>query len=270
MMAAKKTTKEMYIVGNWKMNPAAAEEARALAGALRSGLGKTDVRVVVCPPYPFIPIVGEGRGPAFELGGQDCSVHAEGAHTGEVSASMLADLGCSYVIVGHSERRGAGETDETVNRKVKAALKAGLRPIIAIGEKSRDSFDASGRFTAELDPIIKEQLAAALAGVSAQKARSVIVAYEPVWAIGTGQSAQPDDVFSVRIFLQKALRELYDVSTEASIPILYGGSTNADSDALLEHSGVDGFLVGGSSLKADEFVAMVADASRIGSQRASS
>lgn len=269
-MAAKKTTKEMYIVGNWKMNPAAAEEARELAEALRSGLGKADVRVVVCPPYPFIPAVAAARAAAFELGGQDCSVHSEGAHTGEVSSAMLADLGCSYVIVGHSERRALGETDEIVNRKVKAALKAGLRPIIAIGEKSRDSFDTSGRFSAELDPIIKEQLAAALVGVSAQKARSVIIAYEPVWAIGTGHAASADDVFSVRIFLQKALRELYDASTEATIPILYGGSTDANSDALLAESGVDGFLVGGASLKAEEFIAMVADASRIGAQRTSS
>jgi len=259
-MATRKENQK-YMVGNWKMNPATPEAAVALAREIREALPPSpNVHVVLCPPFPFLPEVAAERGVAFELGAQDCSTHQEGAHTGEVSPKALASSGCAYVIVGHSERRAAGETNEEVNKKVKEALKAGLRPIIAIGEERRDSFDASGHWTKELDPVLKDQLVAALDGVSATRVTSVLIAYEPVWAIGTGVSASADDVMAVRIFVQKILRELYGASVEARIPMLYGGSTNADSDVLLREAGVDGFLVGGSSLKPKEFAAMVADA----------
>lgn len=252
------------MVGNWKMNPATPQEAVSLAREVREALPPSpNVHVVLCPPFPFLADVAKESGVAFELGAQDCSIHQEGAHTGEVSPKALAAIGCAYVIVGHSERRAAGETNEQVNKKVKEALKAGLRPIIAIGEERRDSFDASGHWTKELDPVLKDQLVAALEGVSAARVPGVLIAYEPVWAIGTGVSASTDDVMAVRIFVQKILRDLYGVSVEARIPILYGGSTNADSDTLLKEARVDGFLVGGSSLKPKEFAAMVEDAQRI-------
>jgi triosephosphate isomerase len=256
--------KQKFMVANWKMNPATSDEAISLAADIREALPVSpSVHVVLCPPFPFLDDVAREAGVAFELGAQDCSVYQEGAHTGEVSPKALASSGCSYVIVGHSERRAEGETNEQVNAKVREALKAGLRPIIAIGEARRDSFDASGRWTKELDPSVKDQLVAALEGVSASRAQQVLIAYEPVWAIGTGVSATVDDVMAVRILVQKILRDLYGASVEARIPILYGGSTNADSDALLTSAGVDGFLVGGSSLKPKEFAAMVGDAQRV-------
>lgn len=246
------------------MNPSSPQEAVSLARDISAALPLSpNVRVVLCPPLPFLDDIAPMAGVGFELGAQDCSVWSEGSHTGDISPKALATSGCSYVIVGHSERRANGETDEQVNKKIKEALKAGLRPIICIGETRRDSFDASGRWTKELDPLIKGQLVAALAGVSAKSVVGVIVAYEPVWAIGTGVSATPDDVLAVRIFVQKILRDLYGASVEARIPMLYGGSTNADSDALLVEARVDGFLVGGSSLKPKEFAAMVADAQRV-------
>ena len=248
------------IVANWKMNPGSIKEARRLCGAVRQGVrGVKNVEVVLCPPFPYLPII-EG----VAKGAQNCHWEQKGAYTGEVSPATLKDIGCEYVIIGHSERkRYFSETDEVINKKVKAALKAGLKVILCIGEDTRDSFDSKGHWTHELDPKLKEQLIGALAGVKKSQLDKVVVVYEPVWAIGSGKTvtadaASPDDVLSARIFIKKIIASAYSRKDADKMRILYGGSTDKkNARGFIESGQVDGLLVGGSSLDADEFVAMV-------------
>ncbi|MEX2007907.1 MAG: triose-phosphate isomerase [Candidatus Spechtbacterales bacterium] len=260
--------KETYIVGNWKLNPVTQHEAVTLARAVAREAAKRKlaegVHIVLCPPLPYLAEVAKAAS-RLELGAQDVFYQEAGAYTGAVSAAMVADLGCQYVIVGHSERRRIfGDTNETVNKKLKAVLKSGMRPILAIGEERRDSFDERGTFTGELDPALKDQLVEALAGISAAKVSTMIIAYEPVWAIGTGHAAKPDDVLSVRIFIKKILRGLYSTSVANNVPVLYGGSTDSkNAGSFLQEADVNGLLVGGASLKAGEFAKMAEVASRL-------
>ena len=190
------------IIANWKMNPATSDEAEELSRATQVGAhGLRGLEVVLCPPFPYLAAVNLQIS-IVRLGAQDCFYEQKGAYTGAVSPAMLKDIGCEYVIIGHSERKQYfGETDEIINKKIKAALKAGLKVVLCIGEDTRDSFDSRGRWTHELDPKVKEQLVGALLGIKKSQISNVVIAYEPVWAIGTGNPANPDDVLSAKIFI---------------------------------------------------------------------
>jgi triosephosphate isomerase len=239
------------IAGNWKMNGKRADGillAREVAQRAAS-LGRNGPEILVCPPATLIAPVGEAlKGSGVALGGQDCHTKPSGAHTGDIAAPMLADLGCTYVIVGHSERRADhGETSALVRAKAEAALAAGLSAIVCIGETLAER-DA-GR---TLD-VIKDQLAGSVpAGATAV---NTVIAYEPVWAIGTGRTATAAQVAEVHALIRKQLGGR--VQDADGVRILYGGSVKASNAAeLLAVRDVDGALVGGASLKADEFMAI--------------
>jgi triosephosphate isomerase len=245
------------IAGNWKMNLNRAE-AVALAEAVAGAAGKFPaVDVVLCPPTVYLDTVGQKlRGSQVGLGAQNMHFEANGAFTGEVSAAMLLDLGCRYVILGHSERRHLmGETDEQVNRKVLAALAAGLTPIVCVGEL------LAQREAGQTRAVIGRQFTDSLAGLSSEQIGNTVIAYEPVWAIGTGKVATPQQAEEVHLDLRKMLTERYNTGLAASVRIQYGGSVKASNAAeLLAQPNIDGALVGGASLKADEFLGIVAAA----------
>ena len=242
------------MAGNWKMNLNHLE-AIALVQKLAFSLTPKDLDAVECvvlPPFVDLRSVQtlvDGDRLAIRYGAQDLSPHDSGAHTGDVSGPMLAKLGCSYVVVGHSERRQShGETDEVVNSKVHAALRHGLTPILCVGEG-----EGVRELNGQVDHTV-DQVCAALAGVSAEQAASVVVAYEPVWAIGTGRTATPEDAQEVCGEVRLTLAELYSRELADAARVLYGGSVKAANVAvLMEQPDVDGALVGGASLDADEF-----------------
>ena len=242
------------MAGNWKMNLNHLE-AIALVQKLAFSLTPKDldaVEAVVLPPFVDLRSVQtlvDGDKLAIRYGAQDLSPHDSGAHTGDISGSMLAKLGCSYVVVGHSERRQHhAETDEVVNAKVHAALRHGLVPILCVGEG-----EGVRELNGQVDHTV-DQVCAALAGVSAEQAASVVVAYEPVWAIGTGKVATPEDAQEVCGEVRLTLERLYSRGLADTARVLYGGSVKAANVAsLMEQPDVDGALVGGASLDADEF-----------------
>jgi triosephosphate isomerase len=242
------------MAGNWKMNMLVSE-AEVLVEGLKSGLdGTEEVDVVVAPPYPSLHPVGKAlSGSSIALAGQNLHWEKSGAYTGEVSASMLLDVGCKYVIIGHSERRQFfGETDETVNRRVKAALSAGLDPIVCVGEVLEER--KSGR-TWE---VVERQTREGLAGISKEDAKRLVLAYEPVWAIGTGETATPDQAQEVHGKMRGLIQDLYDEGIAQGLRIQYGGSVKPDNvRGLMDQPDVDGALVGGASLKIESFLGIV-------------
>jgi triosephosphate isomerase len=242
------------VIGNWKMWGLQAE-ARALASAIREGFKrKVGATVAVCPPFTALPAVAETlAGSAILLGGQNGHHEASGAHTGEISVPMLADLGCHYVLVGHSERRKEmGETDEQINRKVHAVLAHGLTPVLCVGETAEERRQGLTFTTVE------GQLRAGLAGVGADAVAKLVLAYEPVWAIGTGVTATPAQAAEVHGYLRGIVSELSSKETAQGLSILYGGSVKGDNaESLLAEPEIDGALVGGASLKAPEFITIV-------------
>jgi triosephosphate isomerase len=246
--------RQKYVVGNWKMYGTTAR-TRQLAGEVVQGLGsESRVGVAVCPPFPYLSAVAEVlRGTSVGLGGQDAHTEKEGAYTGSVSPDMLADVGCTYVILGHSERRqGLRESDWLINRKVHAALRAGLHVIFCLGE-TLDEHKAG-----MVDSVLRFQLGAGFAGLDAASVAKVIVAYEPVWAIGTGQNATPEQVQQAHEVLRHRAAHLLGEEPASRLPILYGGSVKPENAAsLLRLPDVDGGLIGGASLKADQFLAIV-------------
>lgn len=251
-------TRKPLMAGNWKMN-LNHFEAIALVQKLAFALKADDYQacdVAVLPPFTDIRSVQtliDGDNLKILYGAQDLSAHDSGAYTGEISGAMLAKLGCTYVTVGHSERRQYhDETNELVNEKVHAALRHSLTPILCIGE-GLEIRKEGGQVAFTLS-----QLEAGLAGVSPERAASSVVAYEPVWAIGTGEVATPDDAQEVCGAIRMRLGEIYDVDVAASIRILYGGSVKAANVAgLMAMPDIDGGLVGGASIDPDEFVALV-------------
>ncbi len=238
------------IAGNWKMNlgpPAAADLIHELH--LRSE-GWPDVDVLVCPPFVSIPSVAEALvGLTIMLGAQNMHEKDSGAFTGEISGEMLLTLGCTHVILGHSERRQMfGETDDGVNAKTKAALGHGLIPIVCVGETLEE------REAGKTEETVFAQLQGCFAGLTEEKMKLVIIAYEPVWAIGTGEVATVEQAGEMHAGIRKWLAKTYDQATADTIRILYGGSMKPDNAAgLLAHEDIDGGLVGGASLKADAF-----------------
>ena len=246
-----------FVAGNWKMFTTTAT-ARRLAAAVVQGLGPEQrVTVAVCPPFPYLSLVADTlRGSAVALGAQNLYPEIEGAFTGEVSPAMLVNVGCRYVIVGHSERRHKlGETIPFINRKVKMALAADLSVILCVGETLQE------RDADRTEMILDEQLTGGISGVAASEIHRVTLAYEPVWAIGTGRNATPDQAQAAHAFLRRRLSELYTPSLAQALVIQYGGSVKPENAAsLMNRPDVDGALVGGASLQADQFLAIVRDA----------
>ena len=247
------TTPTPLIAGNWKMNgdATALAEARATAAGLQAGRGATSARVAICPPAPLVSRAAMAlKGTTVAVGGQDCRAEASGAFTGDIAATMLADAGASLVILGHSERRaGYGETDALVAAKVAAALAAGLEPIVCVGEtlEQRKAGDALAVVTGQ----VRGSLPAALAG------QAFAVAYEPVWAIGTGLTPTTPEIEEVHRAIRATLVALFGDHGRTP-PILYGGSVKPSNAAEILHAAeVGGALVGGASLKADDFLGII-------------
>jgi triosephosphate isomerase (TIM) len=243
-----------FIAGNWKMNTTRSEAIDLVQG-LRQALSQVDsVDVAVCPPSVYLaPVAAALEGSTIGLGAQNMYHESGGAFTGELSAAMLLDVGCRYVILGHSERRHIlGESNEDVCRKVHAAFAAGLIPIVCVGETLQQ------REAGKTSDIVAEQFFGSLAGVSAADAARVVIAYEPVWAIGTGVNASPEQAEEVHANLRGILAGRFGASVADQIRIQYGGSVKADNAAeLLAKANIDGALVGGASLKAAGFAAIV-------------
>jgi triosephosphate isomerase len=244
-----------FIAGNWKMN-LDRKAAVALAEAVAREAEKfTEVDLAVCPPCCYLDAVGQAiKGSRLALGAQNVYNEPNGAFTGEISASMLCDLGVRYVILGHSERRHIfGETDAEINKKVHFALHAGLQPILCVGEL------LSEREAGRTMDVIRTQFEGSLAGVTADQIRKIVIAYEPVWAIGTGKVATPQQAEEVHVALRKLIAERYNTEIAQCIPIQYGGSVKPDNACeLLCLPDIDGALVGGASLKVDQFIGIVA------------
>jgi len=244
-----------FVVGNWKMHTTAAE-ARLLARAIVDGVGRDDrVSVAVCPPFPYLALVGEiVSGSPVALGAQNLYPAKEGAFTGEVSPTMLLDLGCKYVILGHSERRHIlGESDAFINRKVKVALAAGLDVILCVGETLEQ------REALHTKSVLDQQLCQGLADLSANTLAHLSLAYEPVWAIGnTGHHATPQQAKEAHAIIRRRFSQMFGETSAKTIVIQYGGSVKPDNAAgLFEQAGVDGGLIGGAGLHADQFLAII-------------
>jgi len=244
-----------FVAGNWKMNTDS-NTSVDLAKAVASGSSEIaeQAHVAVIPPFVYIPAVVKAVSTALiAVGAQDIYYEQKGAFTGEISPSMLKDIGCTYALCGHSERRHViGETDELVNKKVTAAISGGLLPILCVGELIEE------RKASKTEEVVTRQLNNALAGLTAEKVSAVTIAYEPVWAIGTGLTATPQQAQEVQALIRKLLGQMYDTQLAGEIRILYGGSVKPDNAADLMHQqDVDGLLVGGASLNADDFLAII-------------
>jgi triosephosphate isomerase (TIM) len=248
-----------FICGNWKMNTDRAG-AIALAKATAKTAGEVrGVEVGAAPPACYLEaVLAAAQGTLLVVAGQNMHFEAGGAFTGEVAGPMLRDLGCRYVILGHSERRHIfGESDELVSKKVHAAFKFGLGSILCVGEKLEE------RQAGQTEAVVRRHVTTGFAGLSKEQAGQVVIAYEPVWAIGTGLTATPQQAQEVHAFIRKLLTQLYDAPTAAAIRIQYGGSVKADNTFdLMSQADIDGALVGGASLKADGFAALIKEGAR--------
>lgn len=242
------------IVGNWKLNPGSVAEAKELTKAvIKRTKAYTDSTIVIAPPFLYIPEVAKTLGKSVvELAAQDAHFEERGACTGEVSPVLLSEFGVSYIIVGHSERRALGETDAQVNKKIHTILKRRQTPIVCVGERERDK---QGNFFNG----IEAQLRSLATGLTAAQLQKVVIAYEPIWAIGTGATATAEDVKEMQLFIMSILTKLYDRKVAAKVRLLYGGSVKAgNAKELHDNGGMGGFLVGGASLSGEEFAAIVA------------
>ncbi|MCC7476702.1 MAG: triose-phosphate isomerase [Pirellulales bacterium] len=243
------------IAGNWKMNTDRASAVALAKGVAGGAALHKQVELLVCPPAVYLSSVAEAlAGSGVALGAQNMYHEANGAFTGELSAAMLKDVGCQYVILGHSERRHIlGETDAAVNKKTLASLAAGLVPIVCVGELLAE------REAGQTAAVIRRQFEGSLAGISAEEIEKIVIAYEPVWAIGTGKVATPEQAEEVHADLRKLLIERYNERFAATVRILYGGSVKAsNAGELLAQPNINGALVGGASLKAEEFLGIAA------------
>lgn len=242
------------IAGNWKMYKTV-EEAVSLVKELKNSLSDVEnCEVVVCPPFTALYAVKvELNGSNIKLGAQNCYFEDEGAFTGEVSPVMLKSLGVDYVVIGHSERRGYfNESDELINRKAKALLAKGLKPIICVGESLEQ------REAGETESLVKKQVFRDLDGIDASQIKNVVIAYEPIWAIGTGKTATCEEANRVIALIRATVEEMYSIKEASEIRIQYGGSVKPETaKELMSQSDIDGALVGGASLKADSFTKIV-------------
>ncbi len=245
-----------FVAGNWKMNTdnhTSVELVEAIASKA-SDTAKDSVHIAVCPPFVYLQnVFNTLRKSGIAIGAQDVYYEKQGAFTGEISSSMLKDVGCSYVLCGHSERRHViGETDELINKKISAAIIGGLLPIFCVGELLEE------RKASKTEEVVTHQVEKGLAGLSTEKVSAVTVAYEPVWAIGTGLTATPQQAQEVHALIRKLLGQMYDTKLADETRILYGGSVKPGNAAeLMAQNDIDGLLVGGASLTADDFVAII-------------
>ena len=242
--------RRLFVAGNWKMNLDKAKSQQLARGVVESARSAGSIDVTVCPPSIYLDAVSAIlSGSTVGLGAQNMYHEASGAFTGEISGAMLKDVGCRYVVLGHSERRHVlGEQDALINKKVLAALAIGLMPIVCVGELLDE------REAGQTNDVIRGQFEGSLAGLTAEQMQQVVIAYEPVWAIGTGKVATPDQAEAVHVELRKIMRQAYNAQVAESVRIQYGGSVNGqNAGELLAQPNIDGALVGGASLKADEF-----------------
>lgn len=248
-----------FVAGNWKMNTdnhSATELADGVASATMEIAGQT-VHVAVIPPFVYIPeVVKTLSNSHIAVGAQDMYFEPKGAFTGEISSAMLKDIGCTYVLCGHSERRHViGENDELINKKVHAAISGGLLPILCVGELIEQ------RQASKTEEVVTEQIKKGLSGLSSEKVSAVTIAYEPVWAIGTGLTATPQQAQEVHALIRRLIGKMYDEHLSEEIRIQYGGSAKPGNSAeLMGQEDIDGLLVGGASLKATDFVAIIESA----------
>lgn len=253
-----KALRKAVIAGNWKMNKTPSETT-ALIGEMKPLVKDAGCKVVLCVPFIDIPAAVEAaKGSNIEIGAENVHFKESGAYTGEVSANMLVESGVKYVVIGHSERRQYfGETDQTVNLRTLAALDAGLTAIVCVGETLEQ------RELGYTETLLKFQTKMALTNVTAEQLKNVIIAYEPVWAIGTGVTATADQADEGNGYVRAAIAEVYGKDVAETVTIQYGGSMNAkNADELVAKVNVDGGLIGGASLKAPDFAAIVAAASK--------
>ncbi|QDT07924.1 Triosephosphate isomerase [Rubripirellula lacrimiformis] len=247
-------TRRILIAGNWKMNTRRAG-AVELAKGIVAGVGdEPSVDVALCPPSVYLTVVADAvAGTPIGLGAQNLYAADDGAFTGEVNASMLTDVGCRYVILGHSERRAImGETDQQISEKLHAALAGNLIPIVCVGETLED------RESGSTEKVVETQLRGSLDGLDDARAAGVVIAYEPVWAIGTGKTASPAQAEEVHAFIRKLLGELFGDDVAGQMRIQYGGSVKpGNAKELLGQPNIDGALVGGASLKVEDFMGII-------------
>ena len=249
--------RKVIIAGNWKMNKNAAE-GRALVEALKAKSAEfADIEIAVCPPFTSIcAAVEAAAGSNIGVGAQNIHWAENGAFTGEISADMLKTSGVKYVIIGHSERRQYfGETDETVNKRLAAALAAGLIPIVCIGELLEE------RESGKTEEVLSTQIRGGLANISAEDAAKIVIAYEPVWAIGTGKTATPEMAQDAHAFIRAELAAMFGSDTAEAIRIQYGGSMKpANARELVAQKDIDGGLIGGAALDAESFLSLISEA----------
>jgi triosephosphate isomerase len=247
-------TRRIFIAGNWKMNLNLASATELATGLRKATEGITNLDIAVCPPDVYIQPVAEIlKGSNVGVGAQNAYSEPKGAFTGETSMGMLKDIGCKYVILGHSERRHIlHESSEFINLKVHAAFAAGLIPILCVGELLAE------RKAGTTDLVNRRQFEGSVSGVSADNMKKIVIAYEPVWAIGTGEVATPEQAEEVHVVLRAIIAERYNKEVAETVRIQYGGSVKADNaKAILAKPNVDGALVGGASLKVDDFMGII-------------
>jgi triosephosphate isomerase len=249
--------RKKVIAGNWKMNMDL-HQSQKLVSEIINGLGKdSKTEVIICPPFTSLNEVNSlVKNTIVKLGAQNMHFEESGAFTGEISSDMLKSVGCEYVILGHSERRVIfNEPDELINKKIKAALAKGLKPIFCIGELLEQ------RENNETMRVVSEQVEKGLEGISSEQMKKIIIAYEPVWAIGTGKTATPQQAQEVHSFIRELVAEKFSATVAENLIIQYGGSVKPDnSGELLSEKDIDGALVGGACLKADSFLSIIASA----------
>jgi triosephosphate isomerase len=242
------------VIGNWKMNPATLGEAKHIAKKIReASLDLEHVDVVIAPPFLYIaPCTAKILPKNVSMGAQSVSRDIEGAHTGEVSAKMLKDLGVEYVILGHSEERSRGETSEVISKKITTTLESGLRPVVCIGEKDRD-LERGSHYD-----FLKEQINETFANVPKKYAKDIVLAYEPVWAIGAAEPMTSDLIYEMVLFVRKVFSDIFDPKVALKVPVLYGGSVNFKNASDIMITGkVDGLLVGRESVNVTGFVELL-------------
>lgn len=242
----------IYIIGNWKEFPQTIKDANKIASALAKSSVKKGITAVVCPPHPFLESVGKTiKKGKYILGAQDLSPLMVGAYTGEVSPSALASLGVKFSIIGHSERRAMGESNEVILMKLRAAHASGIRPILCVGEKSRADAEKSHADVHEQLSVLEE--------LSKKEVANTIIAYEPLWAIGAKVAATPEDAREMRIYIQKVLSDHFDEKVMKAIPVLYGGSvTVKNATEFISIAGMHGLLIGRASLEPKSFTSIIA------------
>ncbi len=252
--------RRLFIAGNWKMNLNRGQSLSLVQSLVESLRGVSDVDIAVCPPAVYLGELGKAlHATNIGLGAQNVNSKTEGAYTGEISCSMLKDVGCRYVILGHSERRAIyGETDSIVNEKLHAVLAAGLTPIVCVGETLEQ------REAGQTQQVVRSQCIGSLAGLTEDQMLKTVLAYEPVWAIGTGKTASPAQAEEVHKDIRSLLETQFSVGTAQKIIVLYGGSVKADNaQELLSEPNIDGALVGGASLKQDSFEGIIKAATSV-------